>query len=70
LTRINGDAATVCYGAPMFKSGFSVNRDSRRAIWVAAGVSLAQARELLAARAVRGLQLRYRYDGAEWWDTS
>ncbi len=35
----------------------------------AAGVTLAQARELVAARAVRALQLRYEYDGAEWWDT-
>lgn len=32
-------------------------------------VTLAQAREWLATRAVRGLQLRYRYDGADWWDT-
>ena len=35
----------------------------------AASVTLAQAREWLATRAVRGLQLRYRYDGADWWDT-
>ncbi len=35
----------------------------------AARLTLGQARELLATRAVRGLQLRYRYDGAEWWDT-
>jgi hypothetical protein len=34
-----------------------------------ASVSLAQARELLVARAIRGLQLRYRYQGADWWDT-
>ncbi len=34
-----------------------------------AAVTLAQAREWLATRAVRGLQLRYRYDGADWWDT-
>lgn len=34
-----------------------------------AGVTLAQARELLATRAVRGLQLRYRYENADWWDT-
>lgn len=34
-----------------------------------ASVTLAQARELLAARAVRGLQLRYRYENADWWDT-
>lgn len=32
-------------------------------------VSLSQARELLAQRAVRGLQIRYRYEGADWWDT-
>jgi hypothetical protein len=35
----------------------------------AASVSLAEARTLLATRTVRGLQLRYRYDGADWWDT-
>ncbi|MBE0544196.1 MAG: hypothetical protein IH623_22885 [Verrucomicrobia bacterium] len=34
-----------------------------------AAVTLAQARELLATRAVRGLQLRYRYEDADWWDT-
>lgn len=34
-----------------------------------AAVTLAQARELLTARAVRGLQLRYRYEDADWWDT-
>lgn len=34
-----------------------------------AGVTLAEARTLLANRAVRGLQLRYRYDGGDWWDT-
>ncbi len=34
-----------------------------------ATVTLAQARELLSTRAVRGLQLRYRYADADWWDT-
>ena len=34
-----------------------------------AGVTLAQARRLLATRGVRGLQLRYRYEGGDWWDT-
>lgn len=34
-----------------------------------AGVTLAEARQLLANRSVRGLQIRYRYDGADWWDT-
>ena len=34
-----------------------------------ASVTLVQARELLATRAVRGLQLRYRYEDADWWDT-
>lgn len=34
-----------------------------------AAVSLAEARTLLAMRAVRGMQLRYRHDGADWWDT-
>lgn len=35
----------------------------------AAVLTLDQARELLATRAVRGLQLRYRHEGADWWDT-
>jgi hypothetical protein len=34
-----------------------------------AEVTLERARELVAARAIRGLQLRYRYQDAEWWDT-
>ncbi len=34
-----------------------------------AAVTLAEARELLASKAVRGLQVRYRYQGADWWDT-
>jgi hypothetical protein len=34
-----------------------------------ASVSLQTAREMLAQRRVRGLQLRYHYDGADWWDT-
>jgi len=32
-------------------------------------ISLDQARELLAQGAVRGVQIRYHYDQAEWWDT-
>ena len=32
-------------------------------------LTLADARRLLEERAVRGLQIRYRYDGADWWDT-
>lgn len=34
-----------------------------------ADITLAEARALIASRAVRGLQVRYRYDGADWWDT-
>ena len=34
-----------------------------------AGVTIDEARDLLTARRVRAVQLRYRYDGAEWWDT-
>lgn len=30
---------------------------------------LDDARQLLRARTVRGLQIRYRHDGADWWDT-
>lgn len=33
------------------------------------GVSLSEAREKLRTRAVRGVQLRYRFGGEEWWDT-
>ncbi len=32
-------------------------------------LTLDDARRLLAERTVRGLQIRYRYDGADWWDT-
>lgn len=32
-------------------------------------LTLADARRLLEERAVRGLQIRYRYEGADWWDT-
>lgn len=35
----------------------------------AGALTLADARRLLEERAVRGLQFRYRYDGADWWDT-
>jgi rhamnogalacturonyl hydrolase YesR len=34
-----------------------------------AALTLDQAAELLRSRAVRGLQLRYRYEGAVWCDT-
>jgi hypothetical protein len=33
------------------------------------GVSLEQARQHLRDRSVRGVQLRYRFGGHEWWDT-
>lgn len=32
-------------------------------------VTLDVARRMLSERTVRGLQIRYRYEGAEWWDT-
>ena len=32
-------------------------------------LTLADARRMLEERAVRGLQIRYRYEGADWWDT-
>jgi hypothetical protein len=34
-----------------------------------ARLSLAQAREHLANRTLCGLQIRYEFEGAEWWDT-
>lgn len=34
-----------------------------------ATLTLADARRMLAARAVRAVQIRYRYDGVDWWDT-
>ena len=34
-----------------------------------AGITLGDARQLLRERSIRGLQLRYRYEGADWWDT-
>ncbi len=42
---------------------------ARGAVPDTASISLTEARELLARRAVRGLQLRYRHAGADWWDT-
>ena len=32
-------------------------------------LTLDDARQLLRARTVRGLQIRYRHDGADWWDS-
>ncbi len=32
-------------------------------------ISMEQARQLLRDRACRAVQLRYVYDGAQWWDT-
>lgn len=32
-------------------------------------LTLDDARQHLRARTVRGLQIRYRHDGADWWDT-
>lgn len=32
-------------------------------------LTLAQARELLLSGKARGIQIRYRYEGADWWDT-
>ena len=32
-------------------------------------ISLAQGRELILNGKLRGLQIRYMYDGDEWWDT-
>ena len=33
------------------------------------GITLEEARQLLSTRALRGLQIRYRYENADWWDT-
>jgi hypothetical protein len=32
-------------------------------------LSLEQARQLLLEGRARGIQIRYHYDGADWWDT-
>ncbi len=32
-------------------------------------LTVADARELMRSGAVRGVQIRYRHEGAEWWDT-
>ena len=32
-------------------------------------ISLDEAREMLLSSTVRGLQIRYRYQGSQWWDT-
>lgn len=43
--------------------------DAQVRVGDSARVTLQQGRELLATGAVRGLQIRYQYDGADWWDT-
>lgn len=35
----------------------------------AANMSLTLGRDLLLAGEIRGLQIRYRHEGAQWWDT-
>ncbi len=32
-------------------------------------LTLEEGRELFLSKQVKGLQIRYRYEGAEWWDT-
>lgn len=32
-------------------------------------ITLKDARELLLAKKIRGLQIRYNYQGSQWWDT-
>ena len=32
-------------------------------------ISLDEAREMLLSSAIRGLQIRYSYQGSQWWDT-
>lgn len=32
-------------------------------------MSLQEGKEMFMSKRVRGLQIRYRYEGAEWWDT-
>lgn len=32
-------------------------------------ITLEEGREMLLSGAVRGLQIRYRYQGSQWWDT-
>lgn len=34
-----------------------------------AGIDLLEGKSLLASGELRGLQIRYNYQGAEWWDT-
>lgn len=42
---------------------------ARALVPAACALTLAAARELLVSGQFRALQLRYRYDGADWWDT-
>lgn len=37
--------------------------------YVTAKVTLAEAHDLLLSHQARAIQIRYRYDGKEWWDT-
>lgn len=32
-------------------------------------ISLEEARKLLHSQSARGVQIRYRYEGSDWWDT-
>ncbi len=32
-------------------------------------INLDEAREMLLSSSIRGLQIRYRYQGSQWWDT-
>lgn len=38
-------------------------------VGAASGWGLGEARDAVLNGRVRGVQIRYRYDGAEWWDT-
>jgi hypothetical protein len=41
----------------------------RQMVADAAALTLVQTREILRQRSARAVQIRYRYDGADWWDT-
>lgn len=44
-------------------------KDGSQAMASEETLTLARARELLSAGEVRGIQIRYRHQGGEWWDT-
>jgi hypothetical protein len=57
------DIAELCEVLAIIIKGHAVARASSTA------VNLNEARALFLSKSIQGLQIRYRHDDAEWWDT-